>query len=85
MSVAFLGDLQFAKILGSEVFRTRFSYGYSIYQVTSMGPLNDLRVLLPGEVQYLVVGCLSAMLSELPSAPGEPREVAISKCIFERQ
>ena len=44
-----------------------------------MSTLNDYRILMPGEVQYLVVGCLPALLSSLMAKPGEPRELSISK------
>jgi hypothetical protein len=73
MAIAFVGDLIFTKLLGSEPFKTRFSVSHS---------MADYRVLLPGSVQYLVVGSLSAMLSDLQPSDGEPREpreLSISK------
>lgn len=79
MAAVFIGDLQFTNMVGSESFRRRFTLSFSVNQVSSMSTLNDYKVLLPGEAQILVVGCLPALLSNLTSSLGEHRELTLSK------
>ncbi len=49
MAVAFVGDLVFTKLLGSEPFKSRFSVSHSLFQVSNRIPLKlrsrDLSVL----------------------------------------
>ncbi len=79
MSVVFLGDLGFNQLLSSELFRSRFTISHSVFQVTNIGTLANFRIAMPGETQYLVIGCLQTFVSSLQGSKDETREVTISE------
>lgn len=79
MSVAFLGDFSFSKMLSSPHFKTKFVLAHSFYQVSSLATLGNYKQLLPADVKYVVLGCLQPVLLTLKIVKGEKRDATLSK------
>ncbi len=77
MSIAFLGDMSFAKILSSPQFKSKFMLAHSFYHVSSMTTLSSYQHLLPSDMKYVVLGCLQPILMTLNNVKGEKRESTI--------
>ncbi len=77
MSIAFLGDLSFSKMLSTSSFKSKLVLAHSFYQVSSLSTLQSYTQLLPADVKYVVLGCLQPILMTLNNVKGEKREVTI--------
>ncbi len=78
-TLVILGDHHFTRMVSGEFFKSRVTEPFAVSPVSTMSTFQQLSLTLPDETEFLVIGCLSALITELQPSKVEKRELSLSK------
>ncbi len=79
MSIIFLGDETFGRLLSDGAFQARLDHQIRVCMVSNMMTFKQYTTLLPEGAEFIVVGCLGPLLANLTVSKVEKRDVTLSK------
>ncbi len=82
--LAILGDLRLVTQVLSDSFRDRLGFQFTMHPVSTLHSLSlfHFNDMVPEDVDMLVLGCLSTLLSDVPVVKTEKRDVSLSRFLL---
>ncbi len=82
--LAILGDLRLVTLVSSDSFRDRLGFQFTTHPVSTLLSLSHFHFkdMVPEDVDVVVLGCLSTLLSDVPVVKTEKRDVSLSRFLL---